>query len=165
MKTVKITSLGVFQKEVVLFDSIKELPAWRYHELNKLFMQDAQIGSDMGSVAKHYSILRELILKEKKKDALVELQNLHNNLFYTIEGLSIKSFCFMAMVHSIQGAPIFDFSQEGTQRSIKNLSKSGLKHSQVSSIVEELKKNFHQNLEPIFLVGMGNPGSLMSIIK
>ena len=101
MRTIEIIHpLNVFRGEqhpavnrVTLYDSIKELPSWRYHELNKLFMQDAQIGSDMKSVIKHFSELQRLIKINKQHEALIELQNLHNNIFYAIEGINLKSFC------------------------------------------------------------------------
>ena len=157
--------LGYKSKTVELYDGIKELPAWRYHELNKLFLQDAQIGSDMTTVSRHYLNLQQYILKDKKEEALKELQNLHNNLYYTIEGISIKSFCFMAMVHKIEGELITDFSMEAMKGYIDKLIKTGLKESHIADIVNTVKKNFFQSLEPTFLVGMERERLLTSILK
>ncbi len=173
MRTVEIIHpLNIFRGEkhptvtrVTLYDSVKELPAWRYHELNKLFMQDAQIGSDMKSVARHFSDLQRLIKMNKQHEALVELQNLHNNMFYAIEGINLKSFCFMAMVHSIHKEVIFDFSQEAMVKNTKMLAKAGLKQSQASDIVEDIKKNFYQSLDYSFLINMEMDHSLTSIQK
>lgn len=171
MRTVDIIHpFNVFTKnsvkiQVVLYDSINELPAWRYHELNKLFMQDAQIGSDMTSVARHYAAIQKFIKMDKKQEALIELQNLHNNLYYTIQGINLKSFCFMAMVYSIGKDVIYDFSQEAMVRNTKRLAQSGLRQSQASDIVIELKKNFYRNLQPIFLINMEMQHSLTSIHK
>lgn len=173
MRTVEIIHpLNIFRGEkhpivtrVKLYDSVKELPAWRYHELNKLFMQDAQIGSDMSSVARHYADIQKYIKMDKKQHALIELQNLHNNLFYVIEGINLKSFCFMAMVHSINKEVIYDFSQEAMVKNTKALARAGLTNHKASDIVDEIKKNFYRSLQPIFLINMENQHLLTSILK
>ena len=90
---------GVFRKTVInLYDSIKELPILRYHEFTKLVLEDLHIGSDMTSVGKHFSNFHTLLAREKSAEALQEAENLHNNFYYIIERISIKSFCFLALV-------------------------------------------------------------------
>ena len=164
MRTIKIK--GVFRNsEVRLFDSIKELSIERYRELKNLSLQDIGIGSDIDSVAEHFSRLHTLLTNEKTTEALQEAKNLHNNFYYMIEKIDIKSFCFVAMIESINGKNIYDFSEEGVKKTIKKLSDLGLKQIQVNDIVEDVKKNLTKNFNPIFLIDTEIPNYLMSLKK
>jgi len=150
MRTIKTGLLK--QGEVVLFDSIKELNIERHHELQKLIIRDAGIGSDMDAVAGHFSTFHSLLVNQKHNEALKEAQNLHNNIFYMIEKINIKSFSFMCMVHAINGKEYNDFSEEGVKQVLKKLSDSGLKQSEVEDILQDVKKNLKKSFDPTFLI-------------
>jgi len=140
--------------KIKLYESIKELPIERNHELMKLVLQDLGIGSTIDDAVKHFSVFHNLLANNKIEEARQEAKNLHNNIFYIMEGINIKSFCFLAMVAEINGKKIKDFSMEGVQKEVKRLSDSGLKQGQVDDIVEEVKKNLIRSYEPIFLTDM-----------
>jgi hypothetical protein len=137
---------------VILFDSIKELTADRYHELNKLMMLDFGVGSDINSVAEHFSRFHTLLSSGKVDEATQEAKNLHNNFYYIIQGINIRSFCFAAMIKEINGKSVFGFSQQEISERIDKLCQMGLKQTDVQDIVDDVKKNLSRNFEPIFLI-------------
>lgn len=157
MKEVKING-GI---EIKFYDSIKELPILRYHEFQKAALQDSGIGSDMTAVSAHLSLLHKFLNADKKGQAMRETINLHNNLFFMLEGVNIKSFCFAAMIFSINGKPLNDISEENVKRVIKHLSKNGLTIGLVEDTVEEIKKKLISNFDPSFLVDTPAPEMLI----
>ena len=152
MRKVEIKGFWGTKSYVTLFDSVKELSWLRQHELNRLFMMDLNIGSDMRSVSSHHTAIREQIMNGNKSDALQELKNLYQNYDFILKGININSLCFMAMVRDINGRHITDFSAENVRKEAVALADSGLKGSQVADIVDDVKKNFKRNFNPIFLI-------------
>lgn len=153
MKTINLP--GVFRRsQVKLFDSTKELNIERHHEFQKLVLQDVGIGSDMDSVARHFSTLHHLLGNDSPGEAVQETKNLHNNVFYMIDKINIKSFCFVAFVDSVDGRKVTDFSESGVRETIKKLSDMGLKQSDVEEILEDLKKNLKKSFNPTFLIDL-----------
>lgn len=150
MKTIK---LGLLH-HCKLYDSIKELPMVRYQEFNKLLLQDVGIGSDMQSVSNHFSSFYNLIVNKKTDELLQETKNLNNNIYYMIEKLNIKSFCFAAMTHSIDGQEVSTLNENDAKSVINKLSSLGLKQSDCEEIVNDIKKNLTQNFDPIFQIDM-----------
>jgi hypothetical protein len=150
--------LGLISKcNVVLYDSIKELPAERHHEIKKLVLQDSGIGSDMESITNHLSKIYLFLSNDRKDEAMQETQNLHNNLYYQIEKIDLTSYCFAAMIKSVNGkeVTIDELESEGYVKNLLGmLSKKGLKMTDVSDIVEDVKKNFKKNFDPTFLISL-----------
>lgn len=155
MRTIEFKSFFGSNHTIKLFDSIKELTSERVHDLNKLSLQDVEIGSDMDAVAAHFSRLGTMLVAKKNDEALQEAKNLHNNIYYQIEKINIKSLCFSVYVHQIDGEFINDFSIDGAMKTIKRCSQIGLKHSQVEDILDELKKKLQRSFEPTFLINTG----------
>lgn len=157
---------GLFRKNVInVYESIKELPIERHHEFQKLVLQDLGIGSDLDAVAKHFSVFHNLLVNNKSGDALMEAKNLHNAFFYILEGINIKSFCFVVMVESINGEKFNDLSESGIKKHIKKISQSGLTQGMVDDVVEDLKKKLKANFEPIFLINTETQGSLIHTLR
>ena len=154
MKTIHCTTLFHKSVEVRLFSSIKELTIARYHEFQKLVMQDMGVGSTMESVNKHLSMLNTLLINEKYQEAKLEATNLHNNFYMMTEKINILSYCFMAFVHSINGVEVTDLSEEGVKEKINYLISRGLKVGQVEDVVEEIKKNLKKSFDLSLIVAM-----------
>lgn len=153
MRSLRIKS-GSFGKntEIEIYESIKEMPISRHHEFQKLILQDVGLGSDIGSVGKHFSQFHTYLTGGKVNDALQEAKNLHNNIFYMIQKINIKSFCFACLIKSVNGNDVWDLSQESIQKRLDELSKAGLTMEDVGEILEDVKKKIKQNFEPIFLI-------------
>lgn len=139
MRTIKLR--GVLNKtEIRLFDSIDELTAERDHEFWRLVLQDIGIGSDLKSYDKHLGGLYGFLKHKDMESAIQEIQNMRSNIFYMIEKIDLKSFCFATMIHSINGKVYDDFTEDGIKDCIKELSRHGLKGSEVREQVEDIKK-------------------------
>ena len=130
---------------IYLYDSIHDLPEERHHEFTKYALLDIGVGCDMTSVAAHHQRLDTFLVHGKTDEAIAERKNLHLNYFYAIEKINFKSLCFGVLVHRVNNDYKFDFTLDGLQSTVKELSRLGLKHTQVSDIVEEVKKKLKQN--------------------
>ncbi len=144
MRSVKLAG-----KEVVFFESIKEMSIVRHHEFQKLLLQDIGIGSDMDSVAAHFSNLHTLLGGGKHSEAMQEATNMHNNLFCMIDGINIKSMCFASLVHSIDGEE-YELKEGYIEKVLKRVSKAQV--GKLEEIIFEVKKNLTQNFNPSFLI-------------
>ena len=145
-------TLNLRGTEVKVYDSIRELPILRHHEYQKLAAQDVSIGSDMNAVNAHFSTLHKYLQLNQKDNAMQEAMNLHNNIYYMIEKISVKSLCLVPLIHSINHEQIEDFSAENAIAILNKLSKKGLTYGMLEDVLEDVKKNLARNLNPTFLV-------------
>lgn len=152
MKEISVKTGFLKRHKFMLYDSVKELPMYRNHEMNKLFLQDAGIGSDMSSVNAHFTTIHQLLKADRLPEAMQEAINLHNNIFYIIEGINIKSYCFMSMIYSINGEVINEFTEDKIKETKKIIDQSGLTYNHCCEIVEDVKKKLSLNLNPTFLM-------------
>lgn len=149
MKEVK--TKGLFPKKFVLYDSVKELPVKRAHEFDKLVLQDFEIGDSIQDVFKHLSNFKDLLTVETLPQAVQELKNLHQNYYFLIHGISVKSYCFAAMVHEINGKKIGDMTEDNVDFVLSQITESRLKENDVIEVVSDIKKNLIRNLDHTFL--------------
>lgn len=157
---------GLFRNHTVrLMDSIKELPINRYNDLQKMILQDLGIGTDLNSIAQHFSLLHTYLSNQKVAEAMQEAQNLHNNFYYIIQGLNIKSYCFACLVVSIDGQSVTDYTEDGLKKTIRRLTDIRLKEKHVADTLEAVKKNLIQNFNPSFLIGSTTAQQLTFIQK
>ena len=154
MRTIEIKGMFGGGHTVRLFDSTKELTSEKTNDLNKLVLQDIGVGSDMDAVAGHFSQFHTLLVNKKSDEALQEAKNLHNNLYYMIQKINIKSLCFSVFIQKIDNDYITDLSDEGARKTVKRLSDIGMTDDHVKEELEDLKKKLTQNFEPIFLIDM-----------
>lgn len=145
---------GLRWTKMELFDSIKEISAERDHEIERLFVLDAGVGSDMKSVYKHHSLINKFLANGKVEEAMEEQRNLMNNYYMIVNGLDVNSFCFMGMIKSIDGEDLIDLSEGNLKGKIKELSKRGLTKDIVSNEIAEVKKKFKESLNLASRTGM-----------
>jgi hypothetical protein len=141
---------------VSLYEGIQETPIMRTHEFYKLLLLDLGVGSDMDSVGRHFSAFYGLLKSKSYNELFQEAANLHNNYYFILEGINVKSFCFASMVASIDGKQVTDMSEGGVKKLLKQLSDYGLKDQHVTDITDEIKKKLISNLEPLFLIDLEN---------
>lgn len=101
---------------VQMYAAIDELPIARYHVYQKYLMIDAGIGADIAAFDTRTEKLRRYLLTEQCTKARAELDNLRQCLYFMQTGLAPKHRAFAALVHSIDGVPCDDLSDEGLQR-------------------------------------------------
>ena len=137
--------------KVSFYDSIKEMPSDRYNELQKMFYYTIGVGSEVKDFNNHFSKLISYISNNKNDNAIQEMKNLYNCYYNAINGISPYALCMMAMIKDVDGEEYLGDSLEDHQEKVMFLSKKGLKHGQVVDVVEDVKKNFIQNLDATFL--------------
>jgi hypothetical protein len=164
--TVKIEGKKLSKNyEVKLFSSIKELPITRKHELNKLVAQKIDIGDNPSDIARHLKALYKYVMGGYNNEAILELKNMHNNMFYAIEGIDIDCYCFAAMIHSVDGKEFTDLSLEGSKAMADWVTSSTMTNGEVEEIVIDVKKNLIPNYQPSFLIDLEEEEQLMSSAK
>ncbi len=148
MRTIKLGS-PLNRTWLKVYETIHELPITRFHELQKLALQDIGIGDTMEAVWKHFGRLETMINGQLWKEAQGEMKNLYNNTFFMIERIDIKSSCFAMMIESIDGKPFESVSDEYIDETLLYLSKKGLTIGMVNDVVDEVKKNLRLSLNHI----------------
>lgn len=125
----------------LIYDSITEFPVENFFKFNLNVALQAGIGGDMNSVMARNKELREWIRRGRKKDAMQALSNMENTIMAIMSGIDPESNAFVCCVHSCDGVPVDDLSQEGMTRCLKQWSKKGLTIGKVKEWLEEVKKN------------------------
>lgn len=122
---------------VKLYDGVDEMPVGRFQRFNKCLLYDTGIGSDFADVDAHMSRIAAYIPKDPAK-ALQELENMRNNLYYIVQGVSPRNMAFAALVTEIDGRPRNDLSDAGLNETLALL--DDVKHTLISRLAEAIKK-------------------------
>ena len=133
---------------IKLYDSIDELPIVNFQKYNKCILIDSGLGSDIDSVDSHIVNIAKFINSDNKKQALLELQNMRQNLYMIVSNVSPKNLAFAALIHSIDGEEQKDLSDTHLQELIDIINES--EQSVLSSILLGLKKKLSTELEIYF---------------
>lgn len=115
----RTTKLG--KHDVVMYDSIDEIPIRRFHRFNKMMLVDSGIGSDLTDVDKHLERLKVYMADNKTDLALREIDNLRTNIFFIMQHLCPRHLAFAALVKSIDGEDCDDISDDGLLATMKRL--------------------------------------------
>ena len=137
--------------KIELYDSIKELPAERNNEYNKLAFLDIGVGSTLDDFNAHFGKLHAYLQNKKSDEALQEMSNVYKNFFYAINKVSIWSYCFCAFIKTIDGKEYDKTDISDHRETIIDLSKKGLTTEMCQSTIDEVKKNLIQNFSSTFL--------------
>ena len=132
---------------VKLYDSVDEMPIRRFQRFNKCLLYDTGIGSDFSDVDSHMARVAAYVQKDPAK-AIQELENLRNNLYYIVQGVSPKYLAFAALVTEIDGKPRGDLSDEGLHDTLTLL--NDVKHTLVARLTEAIKKKIGEDLSIYF---------------
>lgn len=116
---------GVKRTKVLLHDDIDQLPVEQFNKVNKMWILHDDLGSSFEDIDKiHFSRLYlSMDSKEKMKKEIDNLRILVHNI---INGLNPLNLSFAALIHSINGEEIHDYSDENLNRIIERLSRLGL---------------------------------------
>ena len=116
MKTVKIG-----KHDIMLYDDISELPMRRFHRFNKMLLVDSGIGSDLSDIDRHLERIKAFIRKEKKDEALAEIENIRTNFYFIGQNLCPRYLAFATLVAELDGKPCDDLSDDGLQKVVDAL--------------------------------------------
>lgn len=133
---------------IKLYDSIDELPIVNFQKYNKCILIDSGLGSDVDSVDSHIVNIARFINSGDKKQAMLELQNMRQNLHMIVSNVSPKHLAFAALIHSIDGKEQNDLSDTHLQELIDYLNE--MPHGLLLDILARLKKKLSTELETYF---------------
>jgi hypothetical protein len=138
----EITVFEVGGHELKLYASIKELPHRIGKKMNMAVIKEAGIGSSVADIDDHLARLREFVSKGHKEDALKEIKNMRLSMFSGVFGIDHKSQAFACLIHSIDGKPITDYSEENL---IAIMEKLPINSREIEYYLEDVKKNLIPN--------------------
>lgn len=134
--------------KVEIYSSIEELPITRFHKYNKCLLVDAGIGSDLSAFDGHVERVVRYIRADQREEAAKELENLRQNIYIIIQGMSPQHMAFACLVARIDGQPVTDLSDEGLQRVLEMLGGTPLKD--ITAQTEAVKKKIDDELSLYF---------------
>lgn len=141
-------TLNIGKKTVRMYDSIDEMPIVNFQKYNKYLLIDSGIGSDLDGIDGHVMKLAKLVQAGDKAKALQELQNMRQNLYMVVSGISPKYMAFAALVHSVDGKEVPDLSDDGLKELLGQL--QDVKHGVVVEFIYGLKKKLIRSSKRTF---------------
>lgn len=136
---------------LLMYDSIQELPVYRFQLYNLNLLLDSGIGSDLTDFDSRCNKVRRLMIDDQES-ASRELFNLQQGVRLLISKTSPKMRSFVVMIHKIDGFEITDdcLTDEGISDLIKELSKKRLPIKNVFNFLNALKKKIDLEFEHFF---------------
>jgi hypothetical protein len=123
-----------------IYDSIDELPFFRFQEFNRALLIDTGIGSDFAAFDRHIEQARRYIAAGKQEQADQALLNLRQAISFGLERISPESQAFACLIHKMNGQEISSLSAESAARAVLGLSKKGLTVGKLRGLLERIKK-------------------------
>lgn len=143
MKTILLN-----KKVIKLYDSIDEMPIINFQKYNKYLLIDSGVGSDVDDLDSHIIKIAQAIKVNDNKKALLELQNMQQNIAMINSEISPKYLAFAALIHSINGKELADLSDEGLKEALNSIKE--IRHSKLVDFLVWLKKKVSSELEAYF---------------
>lgn len=136
------------KKVIKLYDSIDEMPIINFQKYNKYLLIDSGVGSDVDDLNSHIVKVAQAIKAGDNKKALLELQNMQQNIAMVNSEISPRYLAFAALIHSIDGKELVDLSDEGLRETLNNIKE--IRHSKLVDFLVWLKKKVSSELEAYF---------------
>jgi hypothetical protein len=136
MKVIRIADT-----EVELYSSIKELPIAVSKKLHLFLLQESGIGNTIQAIDDRLQKLMLFVSNDEKGPALEEAKNLRFALFSTVSEMDYQSASFGCLIKSVNGKQTNDYTQEGLQKLVGELSEKGLTSGEIAETLDEVKKN------------------------
>ena len=133
---------------VVLYDSIDELPMLRFHKYNKMLLVDAGVGSDLSDFDRHIEKVIRYLNSPTPNMATVELENMRQNIYFIQSEVSPRHLSFAVLVKSIDGNPCNDLSDDGLQKIVDLF--ADVPNAELTAHLEAVKKKMDEALRLYF---------------
>lgn len=130
---------------VVLYDSIDNMPQLRKHLFDKFLILEDGIGGSIEGIEKSFSKLDSYIAAKDFDKLLMERQNIHARFINALSGINFKSMAFVCLVKSISGE-IVEIIDESTAEEFQKKALKKVSHSQLNEFIEEVKKKYLTSL-------------------
>lgn len=135
-------------KVVKVYESIDEMPIINFQKYNKYLLIDSGIGSDVDDIDRHITRIAKFVKSGDKAKAIQELQNMRQNMYMINSSISPKNLAFAALIYSVDGQKITDYSDENLRCVLDSL--SFVKQSFITKILNKIKKKVESELEAYF---------------
>lgn len=142
MREVKIN-----RHKVQMYDSIEEMPIWRYHKFTQMMVMSSGIGNNMHDIENK---LREILtyIQQDKVKAQKEVENLYQCFVLINKGVNLPSRAMASLVYSIDGEVCEDMTSEGLERTAEKL--RDIKQGDMIELLQRVKKKLTKNCKRIF---------------
>lgn len=140
-----LTKIG--KHNVEIYDDINEMPVVRYQRYQKLLLIDAGIGSDLTALDQRLAKVGGFISSGDKENALKELSNLRQSVFFIQTEFDTKLKAIAALVKSVDGKDV-EFTERGLEyasRILENETKKGF-----TALFAAVKKKIDTELTAYF---------------
>jgi len=142
----KIEQIGIH--EVKIYDSIEDLPAFRFWKYNKMLLIDSCIGSDLDDVNNHIHRAKRYIQMNQRQMAMDELENMRKGIHLINESLCPKHLAFAVLVAEIDGVQINDISDDSLKATMEKLKE--VKKGWLDNVINQIKKKIDKELMAYF---------------
>jgi hypothetical protein len=144
-----ILKKGVRRTRVLLHNDIDQLPVEQWNRVNKFWMLHDDLGANFEDIDKLHISRLYMSMNDpaKLKKEIDNLRILIHNILNDINPLDLS---FAALIHSINGEKITDYSDENLKRIIKRLSGLGLSHDTLKKKDKQIRETVYADLEMHF---------------
>ena len=134
-----------------MYTSIETAPLRNFQAYNKFALVEAGIGGDLGAINSHISLISGYISHKQGDKAQEQLKNYAQALQFIVSGTTPEMLCFVPLVYKLNGE-VFncDFSEEGIQEALVNLSKRGLTMGKIRGFLSFFKKKVDSEFDALF---------------
>lgn len=138
-------------REVVMYNSIAELPSGRYHWFNRQLSIDSGVGSDLNAFNRRCQNIKNLIHSDPVA-AHKEVANLQGTMYFIMNNISPKMSAFSALVYEIDSTPIRGaMSNELVDYIRKEL--ENVPHSWFENMIKQAQRTFRREMNAFFKSG------------
>ena len=128
--------------EVIRYDDIDELVVFNYNLFNEYGLLDAEVGSDLPAIESHFKKLDFFLARKDADQALQVRKNQHQAFYHLFNGTNFPALQWAAMLKSVGGDKIDDYSLASLTSLLRRLSDNGLTMGKVKKDVLDVKKKF-----------------------
>lgn len=108
-------------KHTVLFqDDIEQMSINQFNKVNKYWMLSDSLGSDFADIDRMH-LTRIAIVAGDKDKVIKEVNNLRILVHNIINEVSPEQLAFVALIHSIDGRVVTDYSEDNLKKLIREL--------------------------------------------
>jgi hypothetical protein len=107
--------LRINKHKVLIHDDIDQLTINQFNKVNKYWMLSDDLGDDFADIDRTH-IARLLIIAGDKAKVIKEVQNMRILINNIINEVHPDQLAFAALIHSIDGVPMTDFSEDNLKK-------------------------------------------------
>jgi len=107
--------LKIGKHTLILQDDIEQMSIAQFNKVNKYWMLSDSLGSDFADIDKLH-LARLLLVAGDKDKTIKEVNNLRILVHNIIEEISPEQLAFIALIHSIDGKILDDYSEDNLKR-------------------------------------------------